>query len=313
MARGGGESFRCPECGGAASRHDSRRRRWRHLPTCQYRTILTADVPRVRCAEHGVRTVGVPWSDPGSRFTALFEALVIDWLGEASISAVARLLDLSWDQVDGVMERAVKRGLERRGSVPASRVLGVDETSFQKRHEYVTVVAAIEGESRVHHVADGRGKDALSSYFEGLPEAELSKIETESMESMDMWPAYISATLSCLPDGGDKIAYDKFHVAARLGGAVDEVRREEQRRLRRRGFTFVLHAEPSEPGKMRASGIRVPVRVEIPVHPHPPTHGHNLRQIRGEVLAYNQTPAVTAGGSQVPVAALSLDPLRRGP
>ena len=232
VARGGGESHRCPECGGAARRHDSRRRRWRHLPTCQYRTILTAEVPRVRCAEHGVRTIGVPWSDPGSRFTALFEALVIDWLGEASISAVARLLDLSWDQVSGVMERAVQRGLERRGKAPASRVLGVDETSFQKRHEYVTVVADIEDEGRVHHVADGRGKDALSSYYESLPEAALSKIETVAM---DMWPAYISATVSCLAEGAHKIAYDKFHVAAHLGGAVDEVRREEHRRLRSLG------------------------------------------------------------------------------
>ncbi|MDE2989241.1 MAG: ISL3 family transposase, partial [Chloroflexota bacterium] len=94
-------------------------------------------------------TIGVPWSEAGSRFTVLFEALVIDWLGAASISAVARLPDLSWDQVSGVMERAVKRGLERRGSAPASRVLGVDETSFRKRHEYVTVVADIEGEPRV--------------------------------------------------------------------------------------------------------------------------------------------------------------------
>ena len=232
VARGGGESFRCPECGGAASRHDSRRRRWRHLPTWQYRTILTADVPRVRCSEHGVRTLGVPWSAPGSRFTALFEALVIDWLGAASISAVARLLDLSWDQVGGVMERAVKRGLQRRGAAPASRVLGVDETSFQKRHEYVTVVADIEGELRVHHVADGRGKGALSSYYESLSEAELSKIETVAM---DMWPAYISATVSCLADGGDKIAYDKFHVAAHLGDAVDEVRGAEHRQLLSRG------------------------------------------------------------------------------
>ena len=74
VVRGAGESLSCPECGGEANRHDARRRSWRHLPTCQYRTILTADVPRVRCAEHGVRTIGVPWSDPGSRFTALFEA-----------------------------------------------------------------------------------------------------------------------------------------------------------------------------------------------------------------------------------------------
>ena len=111
VARGRGESYRCPECGGSASRHDSRRRRWRHLPTCQYRTILTAELPRVRCSEHRVLTIGVPWSDAGSRFTALFEALVIDWLGEASMSTVARRLGLSWDQVDGVMQRAVKRGL----------------------------------------------------------------------------------------------------------------------------------------------------------------------------------------------------------
>ena len=53
------ESYRCPESGGSASRHDSRRRRWRHLSTCQYRTILTADVPRVCCAEHGVPTIRV--------------------------------------------------------------------------------------------------------------------------------------------------------------------------------------------------------------------------------------------------------------
>ena len=145
------------------------------------------------------------------------------------MSAVARKLDLSWDQVDGVMQRAVKRGLARRGPVPASRCLGVDETSFQTRHEYVPVVADIEGEPRVHHLADGRGKDALSSYYESLSEAERSQIETVAM---DMWPAYISATVSCLPDGWEKIAYDKFHLAAHLGDAVDAVRRAEHLKLR---------------------------------------------------------------------------------
>ena len=157
VVRGGSESFGCPECRDAALRHDARRRSWRHLPTCQYRRILAADVPRVRCAVHGVRTIGVPWSDRGSGFTALFEALIIDWLGAASISGVAQHLALSWDQVDGVMGRAVKRGLERRGAASGGRLPWVDETSFQKRHDYVTVVADLEGASRVHHVEDGRG------------------------------------------------------------------------------------------------------------------------------------------------------------
>ena len=65
-------------------------------------------------SEHGVRVVKLPWAEPSSRFTALFEALAIEWLKAASQKAVAGLLRLSWDEIHGIMERAVKRGLERR-------------------------------------------------------------------------------------------------------------------------------------------------------------------------------------------------------
>ena len=95
----------CPTCSKPAPGYDSRRRRWRHLDTCQYKTILEADVPRVKCPEHGVVTTTVPWAEPNSGFTALFEALVIDWLKEASTSAVARLMGLSWNAIDGIMQR----------------------------------------------------------------------------------------------------------------------------------------------------------------------------------------------------------------
>ena len=112
-----GVTLHCPKCEDPGSRYDSRERRWRHLDTMQYRTILVAQIPRVQCDKHGVVQVAVPWSDPKSRFTALFEALVIDWLKEASFSAVARQLSLSWDQVEGIQERAVRRGLARRKKV----------------------------------------------------------------------------------------------------------------------------------------------------------------------------------------------------
>lgn len=35
---------------------------------------------------------------------------MIDWLNEAGISGVARLLRVTWDGLDGVMKRAVARG-----------------------------------------------------------------------------------------------------------------------------------------------------------------------------------------------------------
>lgn len=60
---GSAEAEICPECGQRCARYDASERRWRHLDTCQYQTILVARVPRIRCGEHGVRQVRVPWSE----------------------------------------------------------------------------------------------------------------------------------------------------------------------------------------------------------------------------------------------------------
>ena len=120
----------CPECDHECALYDHQpERRWRHLDTCQYRTILHARPPRSDCAEHGPRVVRLPWADASSRFTALFEALAIAWLREASQQGVAALLALSWDEMHGILERAVRRGLERRKTETIPR-LGVDEKNF---------------------------------------------------------------------------------------------------------------------------------------------------------------------------------------
>jgi len=216
----------CPECGKGCPRYDHRERRWRHLDTCQLKTVLVAQVPRVQCPEHGVHQVRVPWAEPNANFTAMFEALVIDWLKVASFSAVAAKLRMTWDEVDGIQGRAVRRGLERRGVAAAERI-GVDETSFQKRHEYVTVVVDLEA-PRVLHVADDRREESLGAYFQSLPAGAREGIR---VVSMDMWKPYIAAVRRWVPEAGWKIAFDKFHVAMHLGKAVDLVRRREHREL----------------------------------------------------------------------------------
>lgn len=222
-------AWACPICGKPATHHDVRERQWRHLDTMQYRTVLVAPVPRVNCAEHGVHQIGVPWAEERSRFTALFEALVIDWSLEGSLSAVARLLRLSWDQVAGIQARAVQRGLARRPPQRVTRI-GVDETSFQKRHEYVTVVCDLDAAkgAGVLYVGEDRTEAALSMFYSGMDDAGRDAIEHVAM---DMWPAYIKATQRALPAAEDKIVFDKFHVAQHLGNAVNAVRLEEHRHL----------------------------------------------------------------------------------
>lgn len=228
VGRDYGEPLQCPECGQTVPGYDTRKRKWRHLDTCQLRTILIADVPMINCSEHGVRQIDVPWAEENSRFTALFDSLVIDWLHEASIKAVAQRLRISWGAVDGIMQRAVARGLIRRDPI-STGILAVDEKAYKKRHKYLTVVS--DG-SRVLHVADKRREDSLAEYFRTLESDQKQRIR---WVSMDMWAPYIRATTEHLPHGANKIAFDRFHVAKQFNDAVDFVRRKEHKALIREG------------------------------------------------------------------------------
>jgi len=224
-------SWSCPECGETCPLDDHQEERsWRHLDTCQYRTVLHAELPRTRCEEHGVRVVRIPWAEPYGRFTAWFERLVIDWLQAASQQAVADRMGLSWDEVHGIMDRAVKRGLKRREAEPIPH-LGVDEKSFRKRHRYVTVVSDID-RGRVLYVADDRKQKSLDGFWPTLTKEQLGSIEGVAM---DMWEPYIESTKAHLPKADEKIVFDKFHVAKHLGEAVDKVRRSENKQLRQAG------------------------------------------------------------------------------
>jgi transposase len=233
-----GSPLVCPECGEEASRYDARTRSWRHLDTMQYRTVLTAEVPRSSCSKHGVKQLNVPWAGPGGRFTAMFERLAIDWLHVGSIAAVSKLLGVSWDELDGIMQRAVKRGLARRTRKPPTRI-GIDETSFQKRHEYVTVVTDLDAKTVVE-VATDRDENSLKAFFESLSATELSAIE---VVSMDMWKAYIKTTRQYVPGADEKIAFDRFHVAKHINEGVNDVRKREHRELQRAGDNRLLRTK----------------------------------------------------------------------
>ena len=85
----------------------------------------------------------------------------------------------------GFMQRAMQRGLQRR-DVQVPQRIGVDETSFQKRHEYVTVINDLDG--HMLHMADGRGKGSLEEFYNQFDGEQLAGVQTVAM---DMWEPYI--------------------------------------------------------------------------------------------------------------------------
>lgn len=217
--------FPCPECGVEGPTHDHRSRQWRHLDTCGIVTMIEADVPRVDCRVHGVRQAKVPWAEPGSGFTALFEALAISWLKVAATNAVSERMMISWDEAWGIMERAVRRGEARRESAPIEE-LAIDETSFQKRHEYVTVIVDRKT-GFVVDILDDRKKVTLKKWLV----ANKDRLREVRSVSMDMWEPFITAVRESIEGAEDKICFDRFHVASHFGKALDNVRAAEHREL----------------------------------------------------------------------------------
>lgn len=228
----GSGPFVCPECQTPVAGYDTKRRRWRHLDTCQLTTLIDADVPRIQCPAHGIRQIVVPWAERHSRFTALFERWAIDLLRACSISAAAKLLRLKWAQLWGIKARAVRRGLQRRTHDLIAH-LGVDEKAMAKGQRYLTVVADLD-RKRVLWVNEGRSRESVDPFWWQLTPEQSDGLQAVAM---DMWEPYVQSTKAHLDEAETKIVFDKFHIVQHLHTAVDQVRRAEHRVLKQTGDT----------------------------------------------------------------------------
>ena len=226
----GSKEAACAQCGSASPLYDLREeRRWRHLDTTQFETVICCRTPRCRCPEHGVCTVAKPWADKHGRFTLQFELFAVKVLQACSnVQAARKLLGLSWAQADEIRRRAVERGLARRGQEPIA-YLGLDEKSFGRYHDYISVLTDLKG-GRVLEVALERKQEAGEKLLLTLS----AEQRAEALGiAMDMWPAYMKAARKHVPEA--VLVHDKFHVCKHLNDVVDGARRAENKTLGQSG------------------------------------------------------------------------------
>jgi transposase len=164
------------------------------------------------------------------------ERPVIDLILQCStITGACRIARVTWDEAWGIMERAVARGRARKVAQPI-RYLGVDEKAFRKGHRYHTIVCDLE-RSTVECVAEDRGTDSLAASYRALADEHRAGIKAVAM---DMWEPSIIATREGLPEGEQKIVFDRFHIMRDMTEAVDTVRKQEHREFLRAGLDSPL-------------------------------------------------------------------------
>lgn len=249
VIHGSETSLPCPNCGSSCSIHDhAPTRTWRHLDTCQLKTMLVCSIPRVSCPEHGVQQVSVPWAEAKSRFTLLYEALAIDLMLCCARRRAAEILGTSEDCLAGIARRAVQRGLERKAlsrmedATPSIPHLSIDEKYWHRRQCATVVGDAKRGV--VEEMVEGNTTASAKAALEGLGEEILDRVVSVSM---DLHGPFEKATKDVLDE--TRIVFDPFHVVKLANEAMEQVRREEvaihQRLDDPKGATFLKKARYS--------------------------------------------------------------------
>ncbi|MGH3904706.1 MAG: ISL3 family transposase, partial [Pseudonocardiaceae bacterium] len=183
--------------------------------------FLHARVPRVRCPEHGVRLVSVPWARPGSGFTMLFEALVLTFAKAMPMRRVQAMVREHDTRVWRIVEHHVHTAGAKEDFSGVRRV-GMDQTSAAKGQD-ISLFADLDA-ARVLFATEGRDAGAVECFAADLL-AHGGDPEQITTTSSDMSAAFISGITEHLPNA--QLTFDRYHLAAKLCEAVDAVRRAE--------------------------------------------------------------------------------------
>jgi len=148
----------------------------------------------------------------------------------STLTDVTEKEDVSYAALLGVLDRWIATTVDW-DTLPPCPTLGLDEIALLKGHrDFVAVITARDTADDLHVVAvlPDRLKTTISAWLTALPAAVRARITTVCT---DMWEGYVTAVEEALPTA--TIVIDRFHVARHYRDAVDTLRKQEVKRLRK--------------------------------------------------------------------------------
>jgi len=196
-------------------------------------TYIEAEVPRVRCKDHGVVVCSVPWARHGAGHTRAFDDTAA-WLAtRTSKTAVTALLRIAWRTAGSIVSRVSADALAGKDRFGNLRRIGIDEISYKRGHRYLTVVVDHDS-GLLLWAAAGRDEATLRQFFDLIGEERCAAITLVSADAAQWIANVVSETC---PQA--TLCMDPFHVVQWATKALDEVRRAVWNEARRGGQSAV--------------------------------------------------------------------------
>jgi transposase len=226
----------CTRCGERGAVYDQlTERRFEYVPSWGLRVFLVYRRRRVSCPQCGVHAERLPWAAGKQQLTTTYAWFLARWAKRLSWAEVARIFETSWSSVYRAVAMAVSWGREHM-KLDEVTAIGIDEVQWQYGHKYLTVVYEIAAHSRrLLWVGREREEATARQFFEWFGAARSRALR---FIGSDMWQAYLKVIAEKAPQALHVL--DRFHIVARLNRAIDEVRGQEAKELKRQGKQPVL-------------------------------------------------------------------------
>ena len=202
--------------------YDTKEKTWRHLNFFEHECYLKARVPRVLKKDNKVEIIKTPWEGKMQGFTLLFEALILQLCTGMPVLTASQIVKVSDDKIWLMLRRYVDEAIEHI-DLKELEILGLDETSLKKNHNYITLFVDLV-KRKIVHITEGKSNKTVVDFVEFLISHKGDPDKITDVSS-DMSPAFIKGVTENLTNA--EITFDKFHVLKIINDAVDKVRREE--------------------------------------------------------------------------------------
>ncbi len=226
----------CSGCGRRRSGYDLLEPRcFNFVPLWTIPVIFIYAMRRVNCPTCGVLVECVPWAEGKSPLTRAYAIFLADWARQLTWTDVAKRFRTSWQTVFRAVESVVEWGLAHR-DLHDIEAIGVDEIHWHRGQNYLTLVYQIDSAcKRLLWVGEKRTVRTLLKFFREFGKkrnAELKYVCT------DMWKPYLKVVAKKAAQAIHVL--DRYHLAAKMNKAIDQVRAAEARELQAQGFEPVL-------------------------------------------------------------------------
>ena len=210
-------------------------RRFEFVPLWNIPVRFVYSPRRADCPTCGVVVEAMPWAAGKSPITTTYAWFLASWAKVLSWTETARRFRTSWHVVFTAVRHAVEWGKAHR-YLDGITAIGVDELSWKKGHKYLTMVYQVDrGCRRLLWIGRDRTEITFGKFFDWLGPERTAALQ---FVISDMWKAFL-VTVARRANAAVQVL-DRFHVTKLCNKAIDEVRRDEARKLRAAGDTVTL-------------------------------------------------------------------------